>query len=115
MSLRATGATAVWVDLPPPRARELVEQALTGIGGIDVLVSNDGGADFNVLADGPDGKIAAANDTQGEEFLPQLPAAIGMTTGRLIEPRRSPHRSPSQPPTTPAASSAPTWSSAAAR
>ncbi|MGO4614665.1 SDR family NAD(P)-dependent oxidoreductase [Nocardia sp. 2YAB30] len=182
--LRATGATVVSVDLATSGgAHELIEQALAGSGGIDVLINNVGGADFNALAgfldidddtwrrtfdlnffstvrvtraalpsllqrrgavvnvssiagrapggavadygvakaavtalskslaeqfgplgvrvntvspgpvrtafweaaDGPGGKIAAANGTRVEEFLPQLPAAVGMTTGRLIE------------------------------
>ncbi|RJO69244.1 SDR family oxidoreductase [Nocardia panacis] len=34
---------------------------------------------------GPGGKIAAANGVSLAEFLPNLPTAVGMTTGRLVE------------------------------
>ncbi|MFJ9370841.1 SDR family oxidoreductase [Nocardia sp. NPDC101769] len=182
--LRETGAAAVAVDLGTPTgAAELVTQALETLGGVDILVNNVGGAEFNATngfldiddetwrrtldvnlfsairvtraalpslierrgtvinmssivgrapgaavadygvakaaltalskalaeqfgpqgvrvntispgpvrtafwesPDGPGGKTAAANGIGIEDFLPQLPAAVGMTTGRLIE------------------------------
>ncbi|WP_225729518.1 MULTISPECIES: SDR family NAD(P)-dependent oxidoreductase [unclassified Nocardia] len=183
--LRATGAVTVPVDLATTTgATELAAQATAALGGVDILVNNVGGADFNALngfldiddetwrrtfdlnfysavrmtraalpslverhgtvinvssivgrapgaavadygvakaaltalgkaiaeqfgprgvrvntispgpvrtafwesAAGPGGKIAAANGIRVEEFLPQLPSTVGMTTGRLIEP-----------------------------
>lgn len=182
--LRETGAATVAVDLGTSTgAAELVTQALETLGGIDILVNNVGGAEFNATKgfldiddetwqrtldinllsairvtraalpslierhgtvinmssivgrapgaattdygvakaaltalskslaeqfgpqgvrvntispgpvrtafwespDGPGGKIAAANGIAIEDFLPQLPATIGMTTGKLIE------------------------------